>query len=278
MAGRGQCCAHLFAPDCRIGRPTAGLGFDRTARVDGLRTRWVDERARGGGIIWAVGRFEMTRTGAGSRRCTRREGGLSIFRNEIGENRPFLGIRVEEARCRGRSRRFSSSSNSTVLSFAGRSHSSGSARATSPMSSKRYSGARIRGLAFDPGLSINPETAVRGWLFGICERQARSHRRAEVKRGRCSSPTRSWTSRRAPCPPWKIDRPGAKGAVAAAPRVPGASPARGRHRVRAGGNPDGGCGRRALHPREHRLEPAAPWLRDLRAAWKRMSRKEGQEG
>lgn len=41
-----------------------------------------------------------------------------------------------------------------------------------------------RGLsAFDPGLSINPETAVRGWLFGICERQARSHRRAEVKRG-----------------------------------------------------------------------------------------------
>ena len=41
-----------------------------------------------------------------------------------------------------------------------------------------------RGLpAFDPSLSCNPDTAVRGWLFGICERQAASHRRAEIKRG-----------------------------------------------------------------------------------------------
>lgn len=41
-----------------------------------------------------------------------------------------------------------------------------------------------RGLpAFDPALSCNPDTAVRGWLFGICERQAASHRRAEIKRG-----------------------------------------------------------------------------------------------
>src|SRR5262249_46586642 len=29
----------------------------------------------------------------------------------------------------------------------------------------------------------SPDTAVRGWLFGICERQAASHRRAELKRG-----------------------------------------------------------------------------------------------
>lgn len=41
-----------------------------------------------------------------------------------------------------------------------------------------------RGLrAFDPSLSRNPETAVRGWLFGICERQAASHRRDVFKRG-----------------------------------------------------------------------------------------------
>lgn len=41
-----------------------------------------------------------------------------------------------------------------------------------------------RGLpAFDPTLAANPETALRGWLFGICERQARSHRRTENKRG-----------------------------------------------------------------------------------------------
>lgn len=41
-----------------------------------------------------------------------------------------------------------------------------------------------RGLAaFDPSLASNPETAARGWLFGICERQAASHRRAQTKRG-----------------------------------------------------------------------------------------------
>lgn len=41
-----------------------------------------------------------------------------------------------------------------------------------------------RGLpAFDPSLAKNPETAVRGWLFGICERQAASHRRETFKRG-----------------------------------------------------------------------------------------------
>lgn len=40
-----------------------------------------------------------------------------------------------------------------------------------------------RGLtAFDPSLAANPETAVRAWLFGICERQAASHRRAEMRR------------------------------------------------------------------------------------------------
>lgn len=41
-----------------------------------------------------------------------------------------------------------------------------------------------RGLpAFDPSLSANPETALRAWLHGICERQAASYRRAEAKRG-----------------------------------------------------------------------------------------------
>ncbi len=41
-----------------------------------------------------------------------------------------------------------------------------------------------RGLsAFDPALAANPEHALRGWLFGICERQAASHRRAAAKRG-----------------------------------------------------------------------------------------------
>ena len=41
-----------------------------------------------------------------------------------------------------------------------------------------------RGLPrFDPSLSCNPDTAVRGWLFGICERQAASHRRKASKRG-----------------------------------------------------------------------------------------------
>src|SRR5947209_5368345 len=40
-----------------------------------------------------------------------------------------------------------------------------------------------RGLpAFDPALAPNPENAVRGWLFGICERQAASHRRQEMRR------------------------------------------------------------------------------------------------
>jgi RNA polymerase sigma-70 factor (ECF subfamily) len=37
--------------------------------------------------------------------------------------------------------------------------------------------------AFDPALSSNPASAMRGWLFGICERQAASQRRAEKRRG-----------------------------------------------------------------------------------------------
>lgn len=41
-----------------------------------------------------------------------------------------------------------------------------------------------RGLpAFDPVLAFDPAHALRGWLFGICERQAASYRRAEAKRG-----------------------------------------------------------------------------------------------
>lgn len=41
-----------------------------------------------------------------------------------------------------------------------------------------------RGLpAFDPSLSSTcAETALRGWIFGICERQARSYRRQQRKR------------------------------------------------------------------------------------------------
>jgi RNA polymerase sigma-70 factor (ECF subfamily) len=40
-----------------------------------------------------------------------------------------------------------------------------------------------RGLpTFDPALAANPASAVRGWLFGICERQAASHRRSENRR------------------------------------------------------------------------------------------------
>jgi RNA polymerase sigma factor (sigma-70 family) len=40
-----------------------------------------------------------------------------------------------------------------------------------------------RGLAtFDPALASNPASAMRGWLFGICERQAASHRRSEHRR------------------------------------------------------------------------------------------------
>lgn len=41
-----------------------------------------------------------------------------------------------------------------------------------------------RGLpAFDPSLSSTcAETALRGWIFGICERQARSYRRQQKKR------------------------------------------------------------------------------------------------
>lgn len=35
---------------------------------------------------------------------------------------------------------------------------------------------------FDPALASRPESALRGWIFGICERQAASHRRAERKR------------------------------------------------------------------------------------------------
>lgn len=42
----------------------------------------------------------------------------------------------------------------------------------------------VRGLpAFDPALAAHPENALRGWLFGICERQAASHRRVQTKRG-----------------------------------------------------------------------------------------------
>lgn len=38
-----------------------------------------------------------------------------------------------------------------------------------------------RGLdAFDPNVSRNPPTALRSWIFGICERQAASHHRAEA--------------------------------------------------------------------------------------------------
>lgn len=36
---------------------------------------------------------------------------------------------------------------------------------------------------FDPVLAANPATALRGWLFGICERQAANHRRSENRRG-----------------------------------------------------------------------------------------------
>lgn len=40
-----------------------------------------------------------------------------------------------------------------------------------------------RGLpSFDPSRSATPKTAVRAWLFGICERQAASHRREENRR------------------------------------------------------------------------------------------------
>jgi RNA polymerase sigma factor (sigma-70 family) len=37
--------------------------------------------------------------------------------------------------------------------------------------------------SFDPALSSNPASALRGWLFGICERQAARQRRAEKRRG-----------------------------------------------------------------------------------------------
>lgn len=40
-----------------------------------------------------------------------------------------------------------------------------------------------RGLpAFDPSRAVTPEAAVRGWLFGICARQAASHHRARRRR------------------------------------------------------------------------------------------------
>ncbi len=40
-----------------------------------------------------------------------------------------------------------------------------------------------RGLpTFDPALAPQPEGAVRSWLFGICERQAASQRRSEMRR------------------------------------------------------------------------------------------------
>jgi DNA-directed RNA polymerase specialized sigma24 family protein len=51
--------------------------------------------------------------------------------------------------------------------------------------------------AFDPALASNPESAMRGWLFGISERQAPSTSHPARKRG-CSKPsartccTRSW--------------------------------------------------------------------------------------
>lgn len=41
-----------------------------------------------------------------------------------------------------------------------------------------------RGLpAFDPSRAAKADGALRGWLYGICERQAASYRRAETKRG-----------------------------------------------------------------------------------------------
>ncbi len=40
-----------------------------------------------------------------------------------------------------------------------------------------------RGLPrFDPTLSTNPESALRGWIFAICERQAANHRRRRRRR------------------------------------------------------------------------------------------------
>ena len=36
---------------------------------------------------------------------------------------------------------------------------------------------------FDPSRSVKSESAVRGWIFGICERQAARSRRSEAKRG-----------------------------------------------------------------------------------------------
>lgn len=40
-----------------------------------------------------------------------------------------------------------------------------------------------RGLpTFDPSLAEEPALAMRAWLFGICERQAASHRRSEARR------------------------------------------------------------------------------------------------
>lgn len=40
-----------------------------------------------------------------------------------------------------------------------------------------------RGLpAFDPAIATHPETAIRCWLFGICQNQAASHRRTANRR------------------------------------------------------------------------------------------------
>ena len=36
---------------------------------------------------------------------------------------------------------------------------------------------------FDPEISADPETALRGWIFAICERQAANHRRRRLRRG-----------------------------------------------------------------------------------------------
>ncbi len=40
-----------------------------------------------------------------------------------------------------------------------------------------------RGLpTFDPALAKSPETALRGWIFGICARQAANYHRSEARR------------------------------------------------------------------------------------------------
>lgn len=47
-----------------------------------------------------------------------------------------------------------------------------------------------RGLpSFDPALAEHSPGALRGWLFGICARQAANHRRVELRRGEVLLPT-----------------------------------------------------------------------------------------